>query len=303
MLSYVNFDLESPNERTLAKRAGLAESGKADYAITMGQVVSLTNIEVLYENHICILVENTIISFCTPPISHYLQYEYLDTWSPEHPLRLFTMMRHPVDQAVSAFYYLQDATWERSYAPETKGWTIAEYVEKGRYSTDFMTRMLIDKRNERFHGELTEEDLQLAKNILREKVLIGLMTRMEESIARFDAYFHIQPRNDPETVQSCKNGLLGHGSSGTGGNGYEKSSDKDAGANGSAAAAKPAKTNSHKHPKVLEGTDDWNLLADINMWDMKLWDYAVELFEEQGRTLFSPDQMLSYAGVTSFVAP
>ena len=52
MLSYVNFDLESPHERTLAKRAGLAESGKADYAITMGQVVRYANIEVMYENQI-----------------------------------------------------------------------------------------------------------------------------------------------------------------------------------------------------------------------------------------------------------
>ena len=233
-------------------------------------------------------------------VTCFLQYEYLDTWTSEHPLRLFTMMRHPVDQAVSAFYYLQDATWERSYAPETKGWTITQYVARGRYSTDFMTRMLIDKRNERFHGELTEDDLQLAKNTLREKVLVGLMTRMEESITRFDAYFHIQPRNDPETVQSCKNGLLGHGSSGTGGNGHE-SSHKDKA--DTSTATKPAKTNSHKHPKVLEGTDDWKLLARINKWDMKLWDYAVELFEEQGRTLFTPDQMMTYAGVTSHVAP
>lgn len=47
MLSYINFDLESPNERKLAKRVGLAESGMADYAITMGQVVSFPNISVL----------------------------------------------------------------------------------------------------------------------------------------------------------------------------------------------------------------------------------------------------------------
>ena len=294
MLRYVNFDLESPKERKLAKRVGLAESDLADYAMTMGQVVRTWNC--CYESRICILVEDTIISYCCTPSTHFifLQYDYVDTWTPAHPLRLFTIMRHPVDQAASAFYYLQDATWERTYAPETKGWTIAEYIEKGRYSKDFMTRMLIDKRSERFHGELTEEDLQLAKNILREKVLIGLMTRMEESIARFDAYFNIQPRNDPETVQNCKNNLFGHGSSGTGGNGYEKNFDKDAKANGPAVAPK---TNSHKHPKVLEGTDDWNLLADAHKWDMKLWDYAVELFEEQGRTLFSPDQMISYSRI------
>ena len=42
MLSYINFDLESPNERKLAKRVGLAESGMADFAITMGQVVSFS---------------------------------------------------------------------------------------------------------------------------------------------------------------------------------------------------------------------------------------------------------------------
>ena len=50
MLSYVNFDLESPHERTLAKRLGLAESGMAGFAITMGQVVSFTIILKLYCN-------------------------------------------------------------------------------------------------------------------------------------------------------------------------------------------------------------------------------------------------------------
>ena len=41
MLSYVNFDLERPDERELARQMGLAESVMADYAITMGQVVSV----------------------------------------------------------------------------------------------------------------------------------------------------------------------------------------------------------------------------------------------------------------------
>ena len=60
MLRYVNFDLESPKERKLAKRVGLAESDLADYAMTMGQVVRTWNC--CYENRICILVEDTIIS-------------------------------------------------------------------------------------------------------------------------------------------------------------------------------------------------------------------------------------------------
>ena len=41
ILSYVNFDLERPDERELARQMGLAESVMADYAITMGQVVSV----------------------------------------------------------------------------------------------------------------------------------------------------------------------------------------------------------------------------------------------------------------------
>ena len=43
----------------------------------------------------------------------------------------------------------------------------------------------------------------------------------------------------------------------------------------------------HEHPGVEENSRAWQLIANANRFDMKLYDYAKEIFDLQGRQMFS----------------
>ena len=170
-------------------------------------------------------------------------------FTPDYRGRVFTIMRHPVERAASEFFYLQYATWETTYAPETKDWTVQQYAASDHAEHDWVTKNLLGIPRQ----ELTDEDLEKAKYILEEKVLIGLIDRMEESVDRFNKYFGWE---EPPDKVPCAEDMLGHKSS--------------------------AGSNSHAHPKIEPGSDDWKALATNNRYDIQLYDFAVALFEEQG---------------------
>ena len=172
---------------------------------------------------------------------------------------MFTILRHPVDTAISEFYYLQDATWEVNYAPETKDWTVQQYADSRLSNKNFVVRQLVNKPS----GLLYEADLELAKEILREKFVIGLMNQMDESVRRFDLYFGFRKTDD---TARCVEKILHP----------DRSSSTDGG------------TNSHPHPKILEGTPEWGAIARNNYFDIQLYEFALGLFEEQA-VLFEED--------------
>lgn len=90
------------------------------------------------------------------------------------------MFRHPIDRAISLFYYLQVADWEPTYDPELKNWSIKEYAQSSRIENNWLTRQLSNQ----LAGELAEEDLELAKEVVRQKFLVGLMTEIEPTMDR-----------------------------------------------------------------------------------------------------------------------
>lgn len=178
-------------------------------------------------------------------------------FSKDYQARFFTIFRHPIERAVSQFYYLQDATWETTYSPETKGWSVQQYAESHYASDNWVVRQLVNKLDSQ--AELYDEDIELAKDILREKFVVGLITKMEESKDRFDKYFGFGFDENEET-DACVARVLGL-----------PSARKD----------ETQTTNSHPHPKVLPNTPEWEALLKINMFDLELYEYAVALFEEQ----------------------
>jgi hypothetical protein len=150
-----------------------------------------------------------------------------------------------VDRAASLFYYLQHADWEPTYAPELKYTTLAEYQSSGTVERNWMVRFLIGKESE----ALTVEDLEYAKGILAQKMLVGLTDRMEKSLRRFGSYFGWDHRED---WTDC----LAKFSTSTG-------------------------RNSFQHPKVQPGSLEWEAIVQNNEYDMALYQYAVEQFENQ----------------------
>lgn len=212
-MSFVNVDTSTPHGISRAKSLNLARSGLADVIITP------------------------------------LVYEMADIFDGQFQGRLFTMIRHPIDRAVSMFYYLQHATWESTYDPSLASMTLEEYAKSGKAEENWMTRILVNKKSE----PLGPNDVVLAREILRQKFVIGLLSRTDESMKRFANYFGWNI-NTPEK-HNCVNQMLSNG------------------------------INKHNHPAIDRGGEAWNRLTENNRYDLELYMYAVQLFEEQGHSI------------------
>uniref|UniRef100_A0A7S2H6D2 Sulfotransferase domain-containing protein n=1 Tax=Helicotheca tamesis TaxID=374047 RepID=A0A7S2H6D2_9STRA len=213
---FVNVDTTREDGMLRAKNLGLPESGLADVVFTMFPRAASK------------------------------------VFNPEHEGRLFAFFRHPVDRAVSLFYYRQVAEWEERlgvYRPDFAEMKIEDWIlgEKSLdQETNFMVRMLINNHVD----PITEADFENAKEILHAKVLVGLVSKMEESVNRFDTYFGW---NENEKREECLDHWVRNG------------------------------TNKNTHKKLREGSEAWKKLERMNDYDVRLYEYAVQLFEEQGR--------------------
>ena len=61
-------------------------------------------------------------------VSPYV-YETNDLFTPTSKGRLFAIFRHPVDRAISMFYYIQVADWELMYHPSFKDCTLIQNAQ------------------------------------------------------------------------------------------------------------------------------------------------------------------------------
>ena len=93
------------------------------------------------------------------------------------------------------FYYIRVADWEPSYKPELQGWKMEQYATSDIVENNWMTRQLSNQLG----GDLTEENLSRANEVVRTKFLVGLMTKVEASMSRFEKFFrwtyHVNPPN------------------------------------------------------------------------------------------------------------
>jgi hypothetical protein len=164
----------------------------------------------------------------------------------DQPGRMFAMMRHPIERAVSMFHYLGVANWEPTYDPSLAYVSIEMYARSQRAEHNWAVRFLSNElvRN------VNERHLQMAKEVLKQKCLIGLLDEKAESFMRFSQYFGWHPKTKHQT--DCRDRLLNWGWS-----------------------------NKHSHPEVEEGSIVWELLYKKNSLDIQLYEYAKELFQEQ----------------------
>lgn len=176
-------------------------------------------------------------------------YEIANIFDSRHSGRMFTMIRHPIERAVSMFYYLQNADWEPTYDPSFKDMTVEQYAKSGKVEENWMTRFLVNKKG----VPLGPNDVVLAREILRRKFAVGLLHQIDESLERFAKYFSWNI--DTPEKKECVKKLLTEG------------------------------VNRHQHPRIDRNSEVWNDLLAFNKYDMELYMYAVQLFEEQKFTL------------------
>lgn len=92
---------------------------------------------------------------------------------------MFTIILHPVDWATSLFYFIQETQWKQSATRSDQFADISEeFYKSGFVEINWMVRFLVNELTK----ELTENDLNIAKVILRQKCL-------EKSLARLQQYF------------------------------------------------------------------------------------------------------------------
>ena len=189
--------------------------------------------------------------------SSYL-HEGAALFTNNHKGRLFTVMRHPVDTAISLFYYLGWAAWERKYQPELVNMTLLDYIQSNKTDLrvdNWMTRYL----SRRIKGPLEERHLQLAKDILKTKCLVGMSANMTESINRLAIYAGLGDaanrinniRGNDTSWSDCVDD-------------YNKN-----------------RVNEHKHESFKPGSVEWELLAKENVFDVQLFTFAEQVWSEQ----------------------
>jgi hypothetical protein len=174
-------------------------------------------------------------------------YDASELFSQSHRGKFFTVMRDPIERAVSLLNYLGQAKWERNYDPAFASMTIEDHVQRGRVPNNWMVRWLSNQRE----GPLSEQHLIQAKEILREKFLIGMLSQMDKSFQHFEKYFSWQIINRPFR-KKCVEELI------------------EVGANRNALP--------HQLPITAKGYD---ALVQQNELDIQLYKYAEQLFTQQ----------------------
>lgn len=162
--------------------------------------------------------------------------------------RVFALFSHPVHQAVSVFnnYSEQskkDPNDEESLQPKS----ILHFYKSSLGNDNWMVRTLTNN----YEDPVTAQDVEISKNFLQQKVLVGFEELFDESMDRFQQFFHW-----PVNAKGCE---------------AVKSQIGD-------------KNNSHLQLSQAK----LGKLEKLNWADMELYRYAEILFQEQA-PFFNPN--------------
>jgi len=162
--------------------------------------------------------------------------------------RVFTVLRHPIDRATAVYKYVRESRIQGH--EDLQSMTLEEYAASSYVENNWLTRFLTEKLSP--EKKLTEKDVQVAKEVLRRKVLIGMYDDILESMQLFQSHFHWTEDED-DLVTQCTERAAEEGMS------KEESVD----------------------PPLEEGSEAWNLLMEQNQYDMDLYMYARALHQYQ----------------------
>lgn len=201
-----------------------------------------------------------------------------EIFSTDHRGIMFAMFRHPIKRGISLFAYLQRSTWEATYNPIFANMTLDEYVSSPYAESNFITRSLTN----RMKGPLLPEDLEVAKEIIRRKCLVGLSDEFDGSMNLFKEAFRFRPKFTTE--------VIGEESS----NKKEKQEHIDQCLE-DLRAGKGKGSNRNKHADVSEDSEAYKTLEKKNEYDLELWDLIVDQYRKQQLDMIDKDLGLSMA--------
>ena len=124
--------------------------------------------------------------------------------------------------------------------------SIEDYAISPIVENNWLTRTFSNKMT----GAVSKYELSIAKEIIRRKCLVGLSVDVKASIERFNKYFGWNADTDEQTQQCIRK--------------Y--------------TAIPSIKSYDHS---VEEGGMVWRILGSINNLDLELYEYILQLYEEQ----------------------
>ena len=164
-----------------------------------------------------------------------------------HQGRAFIVLRDPMERAASMYWYRIEEVGDLD-----RSVSIEDYAQGNGIENNWMCRFIAN----RMTGELTKDDLEEAKEILRTKFLVGFVDDFDESLHRIMKYAGWSYKDDGTErmkQEDCIKDLAGHGTN-----------------------ANPVE---YELPK--RGSQAHALISWQTQFDSKLYSYARELFEKQ----------------------
>jgi len=170
--------------------------------------------------------------------------------------RAFTMMKNPVHFAIDAY---------RAYSQSGTIIPMEEYMESEYFKDNWMTRALTGKSFEFNRGneheendlqslinqEVTQDDADFAMEVLSQKILVGTYPQMAEYFERLEIFLSFDLAD--EAILNCRQQVF--------------------------ADSINSIANSQYPP---ENTSLWNAIYAKNKFDMQVYKYAIDLFEDEG---------------------
>ena len=175
-----------------------------------------------------------------------------------HTGRCFTILRHPVTRAAALFHSLK-----RNGVEAVANMSILDYAKSSVSEDNWMTRIITNTMS----GKLTQHHLQVAKEVIGRKCLVGFIDKdFKESMERFTKFFYW------ETIHSINKHHIA-GTIATGRDIEEKR----------ACARKyiSSGTNRHQYTRLDPKSEAWKLLKAKNMFDIDIYNYAEALYYKQ----------------------
>lgn len=115
--------------------------------------------------------------------------------------RVFAVFSHPVRRIVHNYYEVTKDPESDYYDDEIAAMSLVEYAQSSKIVDNIITRSLV---NDFTSANITSDQIDIAKDIIRRKFLVGILEWLESSIARIEKHFgwFEKAKNEPK-VSSC----------------------------------------------------------------------------------------------------
>lgn len=225
-MKYVNVDLFSTIEIDRAIRVGLADSNLAD---------------IVASPHL---------------------HDMANLFTYDHRGRMIVVLKHPIERSLEIYYKnLQQDLEHNTITTRGENKTSTKGLAYAYFKYDnWLTRNLNNIQDPSI--KLTSKHLDIAKEILQHKFLIGKIDKIQESMRRFKTYFGWNVRDGDSSCEdySFMKIVL--------------------------ANEKSKKIRNNIMSKYFLDKEDLDVVYSMNSFDLELYEYANELFNVQGKLLF-----------------